>query len=125
MTEPRPVRVRVTHPRTDAVRIAPHRPAITELDEQTDLGEVYLTSLIRSQRRLALRVCAAVAVLLVGLALLGAWAGWFTRTPVLGVPLVWLALGLLVYPVLIGLAWWAVRGAERNEADFYELVRRR
>jgi len=98
---------------------------IAELEEQTQLGDVYLTSLIRSQRRLALRLCAAVAVLLGGLALLGGYAGWYAGARVLGIPLPWVVLGLLVYPALIGLGWWAVRGAERNEADFYDLVRRR
>lgn len=120
-----PARVRITHPRTDSVRIAAHRPVITEIDEQTQLGEVYLTSLIRSQRRLAIRVCAAVAVLLGGLALLGGYVGGFAHVHVLGIPLPWLILGLLVYPALIWLGWAAVRGAERNEAAFFELVRRR
>jgi len=125
MTQDRPERVRITHPRTESVRIAPQRPVITEIDEQTRLGDVYLTSLIRSQRRLALRVCAAVAVLLGGLALLGGFVAGFARTHVFGIPLPWLTLGLLVYPALIWLGAMAVRGAERNESAFYDLVRRR
>jgi len=44
---------------------------------------------------------------------------------VLGVPLPWLVLGLLIYPALIALGWYAVRSAERTERDFLELVRRR
>jgi hypothetical protein len=121
----RPPRVRVTHPRTDAVRRAPLRPPAREIDEQTRLGDLYMLSLIRSQRRLAITVCIGIALLLVGTALLGAYAHSFVAFRVLGVPLPWLVLGLLVYPALIGLGWYTVRSAERTERDFLELVRRR
>jgi hypothetical protein len=118
-------RVRVTHPRTDAARRGPHRAPTREIDEQTELGNVYMTSLIRSQRRLALGVCAAVGLLLVGTALAGAFATSFYTVHVLGIPLPWLVLGLFVYPALIALGWYTVRSAERTERDFLDLVRRR
>ncbi|MDP9118276.1 MAG: hypothetical protein M3O28_13635 [Actinomycetota bacterium] len=118
-------RVRVTHPRTDAARRAPHRPASREIGEQTELGEVFMASLIRSQRRLAFGVCAAVAVLLGGIALLGAWSPRFAGFRILAVPLPWVILGVVVYPVLIGLAAYTVGQAERNERLFTAMVRRR
>ena len=118
-------RVRVTHQRTDAVRRSPARPVIREIDEQTELGEVYMTSLVRSQRRLAIVVCALTAILLVGVAMLGALVPWFSRERVFGIALPWLVLGVLVYPALICLAAYAVRHAERNESDFTHLVHRR
>ena len=124
MTGPRS-RVRITHPRTDGVRRHPERPPVREIDEQTQLGEVYVESLIRSQRRLAVVTCVGVTVLLVGTALLGAYAASFVRARVLGIALPWLVLGLLVYPALILLGWWAVRSAERTERAFVELLRRR
>lgn len=117
-------RVRVTHPRTEAARRVVARPVAHEISEQTDIGTVYMTSLIRSQRRLAIIVCGAVAVLLCGIALLGAFAPRLSRWHVLSVPLPWLLLAVLVYPVLIALAVFAVRQAERHEQDFIELVRR-
>jgi hypothetical protein len=40
----------------------------------------------------------------------------------LGLPLPWLLLGVLVYPALVLAAWLYVRQAERNERDFSELV---
>jgi hypothetical protein len=40
----------------------------------------------------------------------------------LGLPLPWLLLGVVVYPVLIAAAWLYVRQADRNERDFSELV---
>ena len=124
-SEPAPQRVRVTHPRTVAPRRAPHRPPTTEIDEQTELGAVYMTALIRSQRRLAVIVCAAVTVLLAGTALAGAVALRFGHVRMLGIALPWLVLGVFVYPVLIAFGWYFVRHAERNERAFTDLVRRR
>ena len=117
-------RVRITHPRTDGVRRHPERPPVREIDEQTHLGELYMSSLIRSQRRLALTVCAAIAVLLGGIALVGAYSKDFVAARLLGIPVPWLVLGLFVYPALIGLGWYTVRSAERTERDFLDLVRR-
>jgi hypothetical protein len=118
-------RVRITHPRTEAARRAPTRTPSREIDEQTELGEIYMRSLIRSQRRLALAVCGAIGVVLAGIALAGAVFPRFGTSRVLGLPLPWVLLGVLVYPVLIALAAYAVRQSERNERAFTHLVRRR
>ena len=117
-------RVRITHPRTEAARRAPARPVSREIDEQTRLGEVYMGSLIRSQRRLGVIVCGAVTTLLGGIALLGAFAPRLDALHVLGLPVPWLVLAIGVYPVLIVIGYYAVRQAERNERGFIELVRR-
>lgn len=118
-------RIRITHPRTEAARRAPFRAPSREIDEQTALGELYMRSLIRSQRRLAITVCASIGVVLVGIAFAGALMPRFATVHVLGIPLPWLLLGVLVYPVLIGLAAYAVRQSERNERAFTQLVRKR
>jgi hypothetical protein len=118
-------RVRVTHPRTDAARRAPARSVSREIDEQTQLGEVYMLALVRSQRRLAIGVCAGVALLLGGTALAGAWWPRFSSSHLAGIPLPWLLLGVVVYPLLYVLGRLAVRQAERNERAFIELVRHR
>jgi uncharacterized membrane protein (DUF485 family) len=125
MTDQPVQRVRITHPRTDASRRVPPRPPSREIDEQTQVGAVYMDSLIRSQRRLAVVVCLTITVLLVGTALLGAFAPPFAEIHLLGVPLPWLVLGVLVYPALIALAAYTVRQSERNERAFTELVRHR
>jgi hypothetical protein len=117
--------VRITHPRTEAARRAPARTPSREIDEQTELGEIYMRSLIRSQRRLALAVCGAIGVVLAGIALAGAAFPRFGTSRLLGLPLPWVLLGVLVYPVLIALAAYAVRQSERNERAFTDLVRRR
>lgn len=95
-----------------------------EIDSQSQVGEVYVRSLVRSQLRLAVLVCGAVGVLLGGLPLLFLlWPG-VERVHVLGLPLPWLLLGVLVYPLLIAAAGYYVRHAERNERDFSDLVGR-
>lgn len=118
-------RVRITHPRTVATRRAVARPVVREIDEQTRLGEVYIVSLIRSQRRLAAVVCGLVTALLVGIALLGAVAPRLAAWRLFGVPVPWVVLAVAIYPALILIAVYAVRQAERHERDFTELVRNR
>jgi len=124
VSEPPLPRVRVTSPRTTATR----RRRVTgasEIDAQTDLGEVYMSSLLRSQLRLALLVLAALAVLVAGLPLLFTVAPALVDVHVVGVPLPWLLLAGGVYPFLLLLGWLYVRAAERNERDFAEVVERR
>jgi hypothetical protein len=120
MTEPLvPPRVRVTSPRAGR----PRRTTIaSEIDAQTELGEVYMRSLLRTQLRLAL------GVVLVLIGTVGLLPLLFTAVPasrtvaVAGVPLPWVLLGVAVHPVLFALAWTYVRRAERNERSFHELV---
>ena len=116
--------MRVTSPRMNASRRAPARPAAREIDEQTRLGEVYMRSLLRSQLRLALSVLAATAVLLGGLPVLFALAPSVAHAHVLGVPLPWLLLGVLSYPMLWLAARYHVRHCERLEAEFTDAVGR-
>ena len=122
MTEPSR-RVRVTSPRTAATRQRRVTGA-SEIDAQTDLGEVYMTSLLRSQLRLALLVLAALGVLIAGLPLLFTFLPGLAEVHVLGMPLPWVLLAFVVYPFLVLLGWLYVRAAERNERDFTEVVER-
>lgn len=81
-----------------------------------------MSSLIRSQLRLALTVVAALGATVGALPLVFELSPGVRRAHVLGVPLPWLLLGVVVYPVLVALAWVYVRFAERNEAAFHDLV---
>jgi hypothetical protein len=118
-------RIRITHPRTTAARPGPARPPSREVDELTALGELYLDSLLRSQRRTAFGACAATIGLLVALAVAAAeFAGWRAIT-VLGIQLPWLLVGFVVYPALGGIGYTAVRLLERNERAFAELMHQR
>ena len=121
MTDPPPPRVRVTGPprrRADVVRSSGTR----EIDAETELGEVFMRSLLREQLVLALRVLAALALTVGILPLL------FHLFPALGevrvgpVPVAWLLLGVLTYPWLMVLGWFYIRRSEANERDFADLV---
>jgi hypothetical protein len=116
-------RVRVTSPRATATRQR-RMTGASEIDAQTDLGEVYMTSLLRSQLRLALLVLGALGVLVGGLPLLFILLPGLGATHVFGMPLPWVLLAFAVYPLLLLLGWLYVRAAERNEHDFTEVVER-
>lgn len=119
--EPPRKRVVVTGRRKRATRSV---PVAHEIDSQTRLGEVYVRSLVRSQLRLAVLVCATVGVVLGLLPLLFLFWPQLGQVELFGLPLPWLLLGVLVYPVLIGAATFYVRHADRNERDFSDLIGR-
>ncbi|MEO6020572.1 MAG: hypothetical protein ABIP45_10040 [Knoellia sp.] len=119
-----PARVRVTSSRRTAVTAvhAQSRLLARDLDEQTELGDVYLEGLMRAQLRLALMVLGLMTTALGGFPLLLTFVP-STRTMTLaGVPLPWLVLGVLVYPAAWFLARGYVRQAERIEADFADIL---
>jgi hypothetical protein len=111
-------RVRVTGPprrRTPAART-------TDIDAETRLGGMYLGSLLREQLRLALGILGVLALTVGLLPLVFHLLPGLSEIDVLGLPLPWLVLGVLVYPTLVTLGWAYVRRAERNERDFAELM---
>jgi hypothetical protein len=118
-----PRRVRVTHPRTGAGDRR-RRSVSSEIDAQTELGEVFMRSLIRSQLRLAFAVTTALGLSVGALPLLFALVPSTKSAQVLGIPLPWLLMGFVVYPCLVALGWLYVRLAERTEQTFSDLVDR-
>lgn len=113
-------RVRVTGPaRRSGASPAPRGH---QIDAETQLGEIYLRSLVREQLRLALGCLAALAISVGSLPLLFWLLPGHAEIRVLRVPLPWLLLGMAVYPLLALLGWLYVRAAERNEDDFADLV---
>ena len=116
-----PQRVRVTRTRTATTRA--RRPSLrTEITSQSPLGAAYLSSLMRAQLRLSLTVVATLAVVLGALPLLFAIVPATRRLEVLGLPLPWVLLGLLVYPAAVISARQYTRAAERIEAQFSDVV---
>jgi hypothetical protein len=122
--EQRPQRVRVVLAGERRFRAGQAQEARREIEEQTEVGEVLVRGLIRTQLVLALRVSVLVALLFGVQPLLYAVAPDLARVEVLGLRLPWLLLGVLAYPVVVGIAWTYVRAAERNEQDFSDLVNR-
>ena len=114
-----PPRVRVTRPKQSRPR---HTTVTSEIDAQSEVGMVYMHSLIRAQLRLALGTLTTL-LLTVGL-LPWAFAQWadFRTAHLFGLPLPWLLLGVGAYPVIGLLAWNYVHRAERNEARFRDLA---
>lgn len=93
-----------------------------EIDAETELGEVFMRSLLREQLRLALGALLALALTVGLLPLVFALAPELAAVSVGPVPLAWVLLGVLVYPWLVLLGWLHVRRAEANERDFAQLV---
>ena len=120
MSERRPpARVRVTGP--PRRRHAP-RARTGDIDEQTALGDVYLGSLLREQLALAARILGLLVLTVGSMPLLFRVFPDLAERHVLGLPLAWLLLGVLVYPWLLLLGVRYVRRAERIERDFVLLL---
>ena len=115
-----PQRVRVTGPPRRTA--PPARRRTEDIDEETALGAVYLGSLLRAQLGLAARVLAVLAVTVGSLPLLFHVFPGLDDIGVLGMPLPWLLLAVLVYPWLVVLGWRFVRAAEHYERDFVDLL---
>lgn len=118
-----PQRVRVTGPRRRTTARArsgdPADPA------ESPLAALYVRSLMRAQLASAARVVAVLVVTVGALPLAFRLLPGLTDVEVLGLPLPWVVLGVLVYPWLIVLGWWFVVRAERHERDYAALVAER
>ena len=119
-----PERVRVTSPWTERPRLLSRRTPISEIDAQSEVGEIYLRTLLRAQLRLALSILVALGLTIGVLPALFYLAPGLTSTYVLGMPVSWVVLAFGCYPVLVLLAWRYVRRAERNEQAFARVVER-
>lgn len=116
-----PERVRVTAPRT-APASADFYTVSRELDEQTEVGELFIGSLIRSQLRLALVVAGGFLLILLGVPVLLAFLPVIADLTLFTVPAPWILLGAGVYPLVIVCGALYVRSAARNEKRFLDLV---
>lgn len=114
----RPPRVRVTGP----PRRHPPLARTGDIDAETRLGGMYMRSLLREQLRLAGIVLTALVGTLGVVPMLLHLVPALADLRLLGLPLVWLVLGVLVYPYLVLLGWLYIRRAERNERHFAELM---
>ncbi len=122
-TVPPPRRVRVVLGEA-AARRQPEDHARADLAEQTPVGEALVRGLVRAQLALALRLALVVIAALGALPLLFAAAPGVGAVKVLGIHLPWVLLGVLSFPLLVGVGWAYVRWAERNEQDFIAVIRR-
>lgn len=125
-------RVRVTAPRSMAQDSAAHasagpRPAQSasearEAAEESDAGQVFVRSLIRSQLRLGLVVAAGFLLILLAFPLMLGLVPGLAASTIAGLPFDWVLLGAGIYPVIGLSAWLYVRTAARNEARYRDLA---
>ena len=95
---------------------------LRDLEEQTQVGEIFLGALMRRHLTLSLAV-AATLVATLGVQPLVAWL-WpaYGAIRVFSVPLPWLVLGVGSYPLMIALGLYYVRHAETIDDEFSELL---
>lgn len=96
---------------------------LRDIEEQTPVGAVYLGALMRRQLRLSLTVAGALVALLFAQPLLAHFIPAYAAIHVLGIPLPWLVLGVLAYPLMVLLGLHYVREAEATDDDFADLFR--
>ncbi len=95
---------------------------ISELEEQTSVGEVLVRDLVRTQFRMAVGLALLTLAPLAALPLAFYLSPAFAATTLFGVRLPWLLVGVLPFPLLFGVGYWYNRLAERHEKDFVNVV---
>jgi uncharacterized membrane-anchored protein len=93
-----------------------------EVQEQTEVGDALVRSLVRAQLLLSLRLAVMTLSILFAIPLLGLGLARVTDVRLLGIGLPWVVLGVAIYPLLFGVGWMYTRRAERNEHDFIVLM---
>ncbi|MGK2885730.1 MAG: hypothetical protein ACSLE8_13295, partial [Rhodococcus sp. (in: high G+C Gram-positive bacteria)] len=86
------------------------------------VGDVLVRSLVRAQLWLSVRLAALTLCILFAIPLVGLLVPAYSQATVFGIRLPWLILGIVVYPLLLGVGWVYIRKAERNEHEFTELM---
>lgn len=119
-----PSRVRVTSPWTERPRLRPRTTVASEIDAQSEVGEIYVGTLLRAQLRLALSTLVGLGLTVGVLPLVFSLVPALASRQVLGMPVSWGMLAFGCYPVLVILAWRYVRLSERNERAFARVVER-
>ena len=114
----RPRRVAVTRQTGPTPSTGATFRATAEIDEETELGDVYMRSLMGAQLRLGLVVCLTVCGALALLPILFELFPAVGAASLLGLRLPWLLLGVVVFPTLVAGGWVYVRRAEGNERRF-------
>ena len=111
-----PRRVAVTSPQTRVALAGRHGPPV-RVPRLTAAELERAEEIRRRQLRRAVTALLAGAAFLVGLPLLLDLAPVLDDVRLFGVPVSWLAVAVLPWPVLAGLAWWQLRRAEDAESS--------
>ena len=119
-----PRRTAVAHPRTFAVRRKRPRSRRAEVTEQTTVGNVLIEAHIRAQLRLGLLIGTLVGAVMVGIPMLLLALPALRDVTVFDLPIGWIALSVMVFPVIVGGGYAYLKLAERNEDRFTQLMDR-
>ena len=117
-----PRRTAVAHPRTFAVRRKRPRSPRAEVTEQTTVGNVLIEAHIRAQLRLGLLIGTLVGAVMLGIPLLLLALPALRENTILDLSIGWIALSVLVFPVIVGGGIAYLKLAERNEDRFTQLM---
>lgn len=90
--------------------------------EESDAGQVFVRSLIRTQLRLGVVVAAGFLLILAAFPLMLGLVPGLAGSTIAGLPFDWVLLGAGIYPVVGLSAWLYVRTANRNEARYRDLA---
>jgi hypothetical protein len=125
-------RVRVTAPRSvtpgsatsnsSALTGGRSAAASQEAAEESDAGQLFVRSLIRSQLRLGLVVALGFLLIVLAFPLVLGLVQGLADSTIAGLPFDWVLLGAGIYPVIGLSAWVYVRTAARNEARYRDLA---
>ncbi|MBM7848181.1 hypothetical protein [Arthrobacter roseus] len=116
-----PRRIRVQSPKDDNGAQAPYTSSAHD-DDVSSESDAYVSSLMRSQFRLAIVVASGFILLLLGVPVLVWLSPALAALTIFSIPLRWLLLGVLMYPVMITAAWLFIRAASRNETRYRQLT---
>ncbi|WP_027942410.1 hypothetical protein [Amycolatopsis taiwanensis] len=116
---PKRQRVVLADPRS---RSRPVLRARVELEEQTSWGEALIKDLVKRQLRTAVLLGLVMLVLLGSLPLAFYFSPTFAQLKVIGIPLAWLLLGVLPFPLLLVAGLVHNRLAEAHEREFVDLI---
>lgn len=105
-----------------ALTAARSAAATREAAEESDAGQVFVRSLIRSQLRLGVVVAAGFLLILVAFPLMLGLVPGLAESTIVGLPFDWVLLGAGIYPVIGLSAWLYIRTAARNESRYRDLV---
>lgn len=108
-------REKVTSPQTRIALARGNRPVQHLLPLPGPVDTEAARRLFRRQRRTAARTLGLLTALLFGMSGLFALLPGLSRVRVGDVPVSWLLVTVVIYPLLLGLAFWHLRSTERAE----------
>ncbi|WP_027927951.1 membrane protein [Amycolatopsis benzoatilytica] len=110
-------RVAVTSPQTRLARSRRQERGRWRMPRLRTPEAERATELYRSQRRRGIPALVAMFALVLGLPVVFSLAPGLDAVRMWGIPVSWLVIAVLPYPVLAALAWWQLRRAEKTEDD--------